>query len=103
MVDLSPVTTLTHELELTISQDAEYMKKLGAILKQLEMAIPSAIIPAQDRADLDTGLEEINISFGSINEDVMSILIDTNKVLDSLEEIDRLLHPEDWNDEEDDE
>jgi len=100
VASLEPVVEVARELELTIQQDAEYIEKLATFMKQLEEVLPAAVIPAEDRAALDEGMEKIEAHYGMIQEHISDIINHNNNIYDSMIEIDKLLHPEEYDENE---
>ena len=100
VADLTPVVAIVRELSLTIEQDAEYMGKFAEFMDELQKALPAAVISAADRAALDEGMEHIEAYYGIIQEHMSDIINYNNKIYDDMIEIDKILHPEEYDENE---
>lgn len=94
--NLSELTQIAHELELTMRQDAEYMIKLSDMITDFTNELTGAILSAEERATLDTDIDIIEGYFGNVTEDIITINVHADRIFNGLVKINVEMHPEEW-------
>jgi hypothetical protein len=87
---------MARELEMTLEQDAEYFLKLEKFMKGLRDLIKVNEPSTEDARSIDISLEEIEMYFGMMQEHVANILASNSSVHDNLIELDKILNPDEY-------
>jgi hypothetical protein len=84
---------------MTLEQDAVYLKKLADYMDQLAKLLPDTHITAEEQVDLEDDIYALEDYFGMFQEHVESIDASFDSIFDNFVVIDKILHPEEYEEE----
>lgn len=102
-IDFTESITTGRELQMTIEQDLEYMKKFLEEMKKIRDAIPDGgDVSSDEYLKLDLAMNELTEYHVSILKNLTKIAMASDKLYDVFLDIDKKFHSNDYNEDADD-